>query len=338
MSEEVKEEQKNAVAVLMTPQLMEFKINSEVAKRNLSISDLETRALNIVKNEDNLKVMDALLKDIDEVEGIATEICETGVKPHVDAVKGGREGKKLVFEHTERIRNMVKPDYDRLLGGVATRKRLADLKEAQDKAIKKGIEETAASLAKKIGTATTKKELSDVERLINLEKSPSRAKKYGEFHQEANKRYDQVLIPVLKGQKKRLAQLDALHGELEEAVSDMEGAVIDKLKGTIQEVSEEIRQSQVTVEDTILSQEFFPVEEAQEVLPDFRTKRTDISFELADTAVALKKVPELLTITLNNKAIRKVAAKMKEEGVFDGKDELIVDGIKYIVTRQRVAL
>lgn len=335
--EEVNGEQKSYMPVLMTPQLMELKINNEVAKSKLSIADLETRALSVVKNEDNLKVMALLLEDIDKIEDIAAETHKLTKKPYADGVKASDEGKKLVFENTERIRSMVKPDYDRLLAEVDTRKRIAAEKERQDKAIKKGIEDTVATLVKRIAEAGTGKELSDVERLINLEKSPSRIKKYGDFHPLLKKRFDEVLMPVIKSQKMKVLKLTALHGELEEAVSDSETEEIDKLKGSIRIISEEMRKNKAVAED-ILSQEFFPVEEVEEVLPDIRTKRTDISFELADAAVALKKVPDLLEITLNNKAIRKVAAKMKKDGVFEGIDELIVDGIKYIVTRQREAL
>ena len=110
-SEENKEEQKNNVPGVMTAQLMELKINSAVAvKKKSSIADLETRALHLVKNEDNLKEMAALLKDIDEMEDIAEETYDTLIKPLTEGVKNGREGKKLVFENTARIRGMFKPD------------------------------------------------------------------------------------------------------------------------------------------------------------------------------------------------------------------------------------
>lgn len=333
-----KEEQKSGQAVLMTAQLMELKITNKFAEKNLTISSLETRALGIVINEDNLKVMAAFLDDVDTMEEMALETVQDIQKPLSDGVKACVDGKKLVVFELERLRGMVKPGYDRILAGVDTRAFNAAKKAATDKAIKKGIEETAAALAKKIGAATTVKELSDVERLLNLQKSPSRKNKYGDFHQEAIKKFDQLLVPVIKQQKKKILKLTALTGELEEAVSDRETEVVEKLQGSIEVISSEIRQNQTTIEDTVLSQEFFPVEEVQEILPEYRVKRTDISFELADVDVALKKVRHLLIIELDNKAIRKVAAAMKKAGLFDGKDELIVDGIKYIITRQREAL
>lgn len=332
------EENKLEAPPLMTPLLMETKINNEVAESKLSVADLENRALKLVKNEDNLQEMASLLKDLNKLRKVAIKAHKTVKKPFQQAVRYCDAGKKLVFTNIDRIRDMVKPDYDRILADVDARKRAALKKEAEDEAIRKGIEETGALFTKKIAEATTRKELSNVERLINLEKSSSRSKKYGDFHAFAVKRYDEMLKPIINKKKIKLDKLVALHGELEEAESDNDVEDVDKLKNTIEIVSQEVRQSQSELEDLLLNQEFFPVIEAQEVLPAFRTKRTDISFELIDVEVALENAPELLTIELNNKALREIAAEMKENGDFEGKDFVIVDGIKFIVTRLREAL
>lgn len=332
------EENKVEVPALITPTLVEIKINTEVIKNKLSVSDLEARALVVIKNEDGIKDMAKLLEDLDKFEEVAEETFKATKRPFLDAAANCDAGKKLVFQNLIRIRGMVKPDYDRILAGIDARRRATVAKEAADKAIRKGIDEICVVFAKKIATANTREALLDVERLINLEKSPSKVKKYGELHDQAKKLFDEKLIPVIKSQKKRVQRLNALHGEREEAVSDSETQVAEKLQQTIEEVSEDVRKVQATAEDMLLQQDFFPVIEVEEVLPAFRIKRTDISYELVDQAVALKKVPELLTISLNNKEVKKVAAKMKEAGDFEGKDFLIVDGIKYIVTRQREAL
>jgi len=332
------EENKVEAPALLTTAFVEMKVKSEIAKNKLSISDLEPRALEIVKNEDNLLAMAALLKDIDRGEEIALEIITGIKKPLLEASANCDAGKKLGFQEFERLRGMVKPDYEELLAGVDAKKQAAAKKAAADKAIKIGIEQTVTAFTQKIVTAANPKELSDVERRINLEKSSSREKKYGEFHTQAKVLYDEKLMPLIKSQKKRFTKLSLLHGQLEEAESDREMEEIDQLKEKIDVTSEEVKQIQAVAQDMLLNQDFFPVIEAEEVLPEIRVKRTDISFELADVAVALKKAPELLIIKLNNKAIRKVAAQLKKDRAFEGKDELIVDGIKYIVTRQREAL
>lgn len=335
--EPVNQEPKIDSSAPMTALLMKLKINTEVANSNLNLADLEKRALAIVKNEDSLKDMALLIEDLDKIEDIADDTFKAAKKPYSDAAKACDDGKKLFFENLERIRGMVEPDYAKLLEAVQERKRMAAKKEGQDKAIKKGIEDTVAGFAQRIVSAASREELTAIERLINLEKGPSRTKKYRDFHELAIKRYDEVLIPIIQRQKTKIGRLKLLHGALEEAKSDSEIEEVSKLEQEIGTVSQDIRQNQAAAED-ILTQEFFPVEEVQEVLPDVRTKRTDISFELADVVVALKKVPELLKIELNNKEVRKVAQKLKKDGAFEGKKELIVAGIKYIVTRKMEAL
>jgi len=74
---------------------------------------------------------------------------------------------------------MFKGDYDKLLAAVAERKRLAALKEAQDKAILQGIEDNVINFSNRIIAAITRKGLTDVESLINLQKSPSMPKNTG---------------------------------------------------------------------------------------------------------------------------------------------------------------
>jgi hypothetical protein len=336
-TEPVNEETKADPSAPMTPLLMELKINTEVANSNLNLSNLEKRALALVKNEDSLKDMAVLIEDLDKIEDIADETFKAAKKPYSDAAKACDDGKKLFLENLSRIRGMVEPDYAKLLEAVQERKRLAAIKEVQDKAIKKGIEDTVAGFAQRIASAGTREELTAIERLINLEKGPSRTKKYGDFHELAIKRYDEELIPIIQRQKTKLGRLKMLNGALEEAKSDSEVEEVNKLEQEIGTISQDIRQNQAAAED-ILTQEFSPVEEVQEVLPEVRTKRTDISFELADVVVALKKVPELLEIDLNKKEVRKVAKKLKKDGAFEGKKELIVDGIKYTVTRKMEAL
>src|SRR6267154_6551908 len=109
------EENKLEEVALMTPTLMETKINAEVAQTKLSVADLESRALKLVKNEDSLQDMAALLKDLKKMEKIANKAHKTVKRPFQQAVKYCDAGKKLVFSNIERIRDMVKPDYDRIL-------------------------------------------------------------------------------------------------------------------------------------------------------------------------------------------------------------------------------
>lgn len=332
------EDNKSTLPVLITAKFVELKINTEVTKQKLSLADLEKRALEVVKNEDNLKVMADMLKDLKAIEDAAEAVHASVKKPYWDAGKACDNGKKLVLDQTARIRTMFKADYDKLLAAVAERKRLAALKEAQDKAILQGIEDNVINFSNRIIAAVSRKALTDVESLINLQKSPSMAKKYGEFHQKAIERYDAVLIPIIKDQKAKVEQLEGLNTKLLEAEANNDPDTMDLLNEKIDTISNEILQNHAVIQEAALNQDSFPITEATEVLPDFKVKRTNYSMEIADVEVALKKARDLLEISINKEAAKMVLEKLKTDKAFEGKDEVIVNGIKYIATRVREAL
>lgn len=323
---------------VITPKLVELKINTAVVKHKLSLADLEKRALEIIKNEDHLKTMADLLKDLDKVEEVVEEVFKSEKKYYLDGGRACDAGKKLVLTQTTRIRGMFRNDYYRLLAAVAQRKRTADLKKAQDDAILKGIESNVINFSNRIVAAVTRKALTDVESLINLEKSSSRAKKYGEFHAKAIERYDAVLIPVIRDQKKKIEQLEKLNSQLLEAEAHNDPEKMEALDEQINNISNEILQNHAVVQDAALNQESFPIIEATEVLPEFKVKRTNYTMEIDDVEIALKKARDLLEFGINKEAAKEVLAKLREEGAFDDKDEVIVNGIKYIATKVREAL
>lgn len=338
--EQQTEEKKSAFPVLITDKAVELKINTAVIKHKLSLPDLQKRALDIIKNEDNLKVMADLLKDLDTVEDVAEKVFKAEKKYYLDGGRACDAGKKLVLTQTIRIRGMFKADYDQLLKGIADRKALADLKIAQDAVILKGIEDNVINFSNRVVAAITKKDLTAVESLINLEKSPSRAKKYGEFHQKACERYELVLMPIIRDQKKKIEELERLNGFLSKAEADNDPDTMDTLNEKIDNISNEILQNHAVISDDALNQESFAVTVATEVLPDFKVKRTNYTMEIADVEVALKKARCLLEIGINKEAAKEVLAKLKEDKAFDDdKDsEVVVDGIKYIATKVREAL
>lgn len=339
MSTETKtEEVKSTLPVLITPQLLQLKINGELQKQKLSMIELERRALSLVKNEDNLKIMADLLKDLKSIDDLAEEVHKKVKAPYWDAGKACDAGKKLVLDATAAIRVTFQPQYNKLLADIAERQRLANLKIAQDTAILKGIEDNVIMFSNLVVAAITRKALTEVESRINLEKSPSRATKYGEHHAKAIQRYDMVLLPIIKDQKKKVEELEELNRELLEAEANNDPDSMDILMEKVDEKSNEILQNHAVLQEAALNQDSFPVIEAPEVLPGFKNKRTNYSMEIADVEVAWKKARHLLEFAVNTEEAKKVLAELKKTNAFEGNEFVIVDGIKYIATITREAL
>jgi hypothetical protein len=337
-TEQATEPVKATVPVLITPELVKLKINTEIIKHKLTLPDLENRGLTIVKNRDSLPIAKVLLDDLKKVDDLAETIREREKKPFLEGGRACDAGGKLVFSQTERIRGMFKPWYDKELAAVDDETRKQKAKEATDRGILAGIESNVITFSNMVVAATTKKALSLVESRINLEKSPSMAKKYGEHHAKAIERFDSILLPIIKDQKAKVEQMEKLTAEISQAEANNDPDKMDELVARQDELGNEMLQNHANLQEAVLNQESFPVIEATEVLPDFKVKRTNYSMEIADQTVALKKVPELLEISINKEAAKVVLDRLKKDGAFDGKDEVIENGIKYIATRVREAL
>jgi hypothetical protein len=322
----------------LTPEGVQLKINTEVTKHRLSLPDLEKRALKLVKNEDHIKEMKAIIDDLKKIDDLAEKVHTTTKKPYLDGGRACDAGKKLVLSETERIRGMFQADYARLLKAINDRAVAAAAKKAKDEAILAGIDANLITFSNMVIAAITKKALSDVESRINLEKSPSRVTKYGEFHARAIERYDSVLLPIIRDQKVKVEELERINVQILEAEAANDPDKMDELIAKADVVSNEMLQNHSLVQEAALNQDSFPVIEATEILPGVKTKRTNYTMEIFDVDMALKKVPHLLEISINKEAAKEVLAALKEKGAFEGKDIVIQDGIKYIATRTMEAI
>lgn len=328
---------KAAVPVVITPEIVKLKISAEIVKHKLTLPELEARGLKMVKNRDSLPLMKVLLDDLKKVRDLAEEVHENGKRPSLLEGRAWDGGKKLVFEACNTIESGFKAWYDKELNIIATEKQAADRKKAQDDAILAGIESKVIILSNMVVAALTKKALAAVETRIHFEKSPSMAKKYGEHHAKAIERYDSILLPIIKDQKVKVEELENLNTELTAAEANNDPDKVEELLLRVDEKSNEILQNHAVLQESVLNQESFTTA-ATEILPESKVKRTNYSIEIADVEVALKKARRLLDIQVDKEAAKVVLAELKEKNAFDGKDEIIVDGIKYIATRVREAL
>lgn len=326
-------ENKSNLPVLVTSQAVVLKINVELVKKKITVESVQKEVAGIEMNEDHLQEMADSLKKLDEIDKTAETVHKITKAPYWDAGKAVDAGKNLVLKMTADIRGPLKAKYDQLLAGIALRRKEAEEKRAAELAILKGIEDNVIDFSNKIVQAVTRKQLTDVESLINLEKSPSRSKKYGDFHQKAIERYDQVLIPIIKDQKVKVEQIEALNKQLEEAEKNNDPEKMDELNEKVDLLSNEILQNQAIVQESALNQAPIESSIAEEVFPDIRTKRTNYSFEIVDVDLAFKKAKNLLEISLNKEAVKIVLNTLKDTGAFDDKDEVVVNGIKYIATK-----
>lgn len=314
---------------VITQEVVLAQMNIALTKKQLSVQKLQDEADALEFTEENIPVISAYLAKIAAIDKSIEETHKEGKAPYLEGGRVWDAAKNSSLATTAAIRTPVKAKFDKLCSDVERKKREAAAETARKEAILSGIENNVISFSAKIAACVSNEELLAIERLINLEKSPSNAAKYGEFHAQAIEKYDTVLKPILKDQKAKVQQQEDLKKQIEEAEKANDVEKIDALVEKADALSDEIIQNQVKVQEmaiTNASIEFTPV--AEEVFADTKSRRS-YTIEIADEKEALKKAKDLLEITINKDAANVVLKTLKDTDAFKDKPVVVLNGIKY---------
>lgn len=313
----------------ISPDTVKAQISIALTKQQLSVQKMHDFAATLEFTPEKIPEISAFLQQLSAADKVIEQTHKEGKAPYLEGGRVWDAGKNSSLELTAQVRQLVKPKFDKLCAEEDRKKKEADALKAKQAAILAGIEGNVLNFSAKIAACLTNDELLGVERLINLEKSPSNAAKYGEFHQQAIDKYDTVLKPILKDQKEKIKQQDELNKQILEAEKNNDVEKLDELNEKVDAVTNEILQNQVKVQETALSNapiEFTPV--AEEVIADTKFRRT-YNIEIVDEKEAFKKASNLLEITVNKTAANVVLNTLKDTGAFKDKSEVVVNGIKY---------
>lgn len=314
---------------VITQELALSQINIALTKRQLSIQSLQDEADALEFTEENIPKISAYLAKLATIDKSVTETHSIGKAPYLEGGRMWDNAKKECLASTASIKDQIKPKFDKVCAEVERKKEAARKEEERKSTILSGIDSNVLSFSAKIAGCLTNDELLNVERLINLEKSPSNASKYGEFHQKAIDKYDTVLKPILKDQKDKIKQQEELKKQIEEAEKSNDVEKIDELNTKIDAVTETILQNQVKVQEAALNSE--AIEEipvAEEIYAETKFRRS-YTIEIFDEKIALKKAKDLLEITINKDAASVILNELKENGSFKEQPEIVINGIKY---------
>jgi hypothetical protein len=316
---------------LITLDAAKSKISIALTRSNLLVQTFATRASNLILNEDGLEEIRQFLSDKRQATKITEETHKIIKAPFFEAGKACDGAKNAIIGELDAVAKPIEVAFNRINDEINRKKREAEAKAENDRQIKAGVESNILSFATKIAASTTRKDLNDVERLINLEKSPSRATKYGGLHEYAKSRYDEVLIPVLKDQKVKVDEYEKIQEQLSKADNPN---LADELKEKLEEKENEIAQNQIKVQEDALNQQSIPSAEAEQMFPDVTSAGSNMVCEIVDEKTVYKKHRELLNVELKLADAKKLGTTLRDAGAFAGKDELIFDGIKFKIERR----
>lgn len=311
-----------------TPDLMPvIKGKFQLALTNAHFQKIADKASSLTFNEDNVEEIKTFLDNVRKVKKAIDETHKSGKE---EALKIGRQwdqGKRDTLAIIEEIESPVQKKYTEICTEIQAKIEKANAERQRISTIKNGIENNAIEFARKITTCNTAKELSDVEREINLEKT--RSTKYQEFLPDAVERFSK-LNAFVANQKKVIAENERIAKEQEEARKAGDDAKVIELEEKKDALADQIEENKILVQEEAISQatNSAPIE-VEEVLPTVSARRTVWDFELVDEKMAMKKAPELLIVSLDKEKVKTGMKAMKDAGVFNGKKEVIINGIRY---------
>ncbi len=307
------------------PAVIEGKFN--LALTESKFQALADKANKLVFNEDHLDEIKEFLAATRKVE-MAIEATHKDGK--AEALKVGRDwdaGKNAFLETVASIKSKAQTEYTKLCQDITKRQQEQEAEKQRIQAIKNGIENNAILFAKQIAECTTSESLTNVERLINLEKG--RKEKYMEFIDQAVTRFSE-LNSILAAQKITIKELEENERQQEIARKANDDAALLKLKEEQEVTQAKVEEAKVTVQETAINQslnEDIPV--ATTVFPSVTARRTTWKYEVVDQKEVMKKAPELVVFTIDEEKVKGNLKLLKDSGQLTGKTELIISGIRY---------
>lgn len=315
---------------VVTPEIAKAQISVALTSANLVIQKIQDEANKLEINEDHLQEIADFISKTKKVDKLIDEKHKEGKSPSLQEGRNWDAAKNSLISIIEGIRNPISVKYTTLCQDIEKKRREEEEKERKKKEILLGIENNVISFSSRIASCSTNKELLNIESIINLEKSPSRKDKYGEFHNQAISKYDEVLKPIIVSQKQKIKEKEDLDNQLLEAQKQNNIEAIDTINEKKELVEDEIKQNQILVQENALNQKPIQhVENARVIYPSVKARRVSWEIELVDADMAIKKAKDLLDISLNKEKAKTVLATLKEAGVLEGREEYILNGIKY---------
>lgn len=308
-----------------------------VGKFNLALTESKFQALadeagKLVFNEDNI---DAIKEFLEKVRKVEKSIEATHKDGKAEALEIGRQwdaGKNAFMQTVSAIKQLPQVKYTELCNDIADRQRKQQEELARKQRIKDGIETNAISFAKKIADCKTSKELTDIERVINLEKT--RKDKYEEFLEQATTRYTE-LNKLLAEQKVIVKELEENARQQAEAKKQNDDEALLKLQQEQEQKEAQIEENKINVQEVVINQSISAasVEEVPEVIPTVSARRTTWGFEVINEKEVMKRSPELVVFTIDNDKVKAMLKTLKDTDQLKGKTEIIVNGIRFFESK-----
>lgn len=315
------------IKVDVSKAVVKGQFNLELTKQFENYQNLLADASAVVFTRDNMDSAGGVLKTVRSVIAAIDKIRERVKKPYLDAGKNIDEAAKELMAPLKAVLEDKANQYRKLADDINAEKESARKENERVSGIRQAINEFILQASQAIAGARTAEEIVAVEKLIGSHKVNK--SRYEEFLPELAQRTNE-LVPLIREQKKAIRELEELENKKKEAEKRGDDQTIIDIMEKQQLVEGRIEEGKVVVQETAVTQAVENVTVPEIVVPKgVSARRTTWKAELVDAKEAFKKCPELLDVTLNSGKVSDSIKTLKGAGVFSGKTEVIISGIRY---------
>lgn len=314
----------------LTLEVVKAEYNLELNK--LNYQEILQRAEDISFNKETLEKDYAPLKDLRAIIKKIDDLREEKKKPHLEAGRLVDAAAKDLSKPLQEVLDRKTKEYSKLAEEVRQEQEKVAREQDRVNGIRSAIDTFFLDASQAIAAAKTPQDIVAVEKLIGSHKANS--SRYAEFLPELIEKAA-ALTPKIKDQKEAIRQLDELHRKEEEAKKTGDDATLLQVMEEKEVVQATIDEGKVTVQEEAINQATnTPVYVGRSSFSAPKPRRTTWKIEIVDLELAIRKSRMLLDITLNPTKANESKKLLQDSGVFDGKTEHIVNGIRYYEDKQ----
>jgi hypothetical protein len=310
----------------LPPEKIKMAISMKLTEKYGNYQEAINALKNLYVGRDNLPQVQQVLKNINAMLSSVEDHRKEMKEPFLE------QGRLVDTEHKEFIAPIVQAkdviqkkanEIGKMLADEAAKEQAEKQKKA---AIETAINTFIIDFSLKIAAATTNEQLISIERLINLEKANK--SKYGDQLPLLIERCNE-LNALLASQKVLVKEKEALEQAKKQAEIEGDDDKLEELEKKSEQIEEKIQDKAFEVQSMASNNIILSDTAGENDVNAPKARRTVWKAELVDEKEAIKKAKDMLDITLNAEKARQSINTLKSAGVFTGKDEVIINGIRY---------
>lgn len=322
--EENKEQQQMPDANLI-PAKVEMKLSIDLTKEHGNYQQLIQEVLQYEVTEENFEQAQELNKKMQKFLAYVEDHRSEEKKPYLEAGRTIDAAHKKISAPLEAAKGTLQIKINTEGAKIAAAAKKAKDEKDRIDGLKNAINAFVQEKSTEIAAATTNEQLLQIERLINLEKGNKG--RYQDHLPLLIERCNE-LTSMIKEQKGIVQELDRLEKEKTAAFEAGNDEKVQELQQKSEFLGAKMEENTILVQETASKSVILTEIVAPEIdMPN--TRRKVWKFEVVDIKETAKKRPDLVDMSLNNKAVSEVLKTLKETGVLNGKTEFILNGIRF---------